>query len=329
MKPTVLAYVCTKDRYDILSNCLQSLAVQTTLPDKIIIFDDGEQKDLRQMPIYQHLFKLFDLKGIAWEVKFPPKRGQHYAHQIANTMDFDYLWRIDDDEIAEPDVLTSLLEHIITSEIGAVAGAVYDPLNIIKGGTNKLADIFHTPNIQWAPGNQIVEVEHLYSSFLYRPKIAAYNLDLSPVAHREETMFTHDMFLKGYKLIVDTSIKTYHFRHSTGGIRSHDSEFFYNHDNKIFLDYLENKGIKVVSLNTGLGDHFAFLNIVPDLLKKHKTLILGCCYPAVFKDYPVITVPLAATENLRKDRDHIYKWCIDHNWKRSIVDAYKQMLGVA
>src|ERR1035437_6706918 len=179
-KPTILAFVPTKDRYDSLALTLQAIALQTLVPDKVVIFDDGEHRDIREDTIYKHIFTLFQLKGIQWEVLFGNKQGQHYGHQYANNTDFNYVWRIDDDEVPEPTVLTSLVAHM-TSGVGAVAGAVVTPGQNQPGGTNKMEDIFDTPNLQWAIGNQVKEVEHLYSSFLYRPGIAKYNLELSQI----------------------------------------------------------------------------------------------------------------------------------------------------
>jgi GT2 family glycosyltransferase len=324
-KPRVLCSIATKDRYDILSSCLMSVALQTVPPDMVTIFDDGEQKDLREAPIYKHIFKLFDLKGIKWSVAFTPKKGQHYAHSLANNSDYDFVWRLDDDEIATPEVLEKLL-GLMKEDVGAAAGAVFEPGNFILGGSGKLEDLFHKPNLQWAPNQGSQEVEHLYSSFLYRPRIAKYNMELSPVAHREETLFSHQLYQKGYKLIVDTSIKTYHFRQETGGIRSHTSEFFYEHDNKIFLKQMEEWGYKVINLDLGLGDHFIFLTLLPDLVKKYKHLIIGCCYPEVFKEYDILVLPVAITQKITPE--HVYKWMIDHNWKKPILGAFKELYEV-
>jgi len=153
-------------------------------------------------------------------------------------------------------------------------------------------------------------------------------LDLSPVAHREETLFTHELKQKGYRLLVDTSIKTYHFRQEKGGIRSHDSQFFYEHDDKIFVKKMEEWGYKIINLNSGLGDHLVFLHILPDLLKKYKYLLIGCCYPTVFDDYKskVTLLPVAVTE--RFGNQNVYKWMIDNNWEKPLLEAYKGMYGV-
>lgn len=326
--PRVLCSIATKDRYDILASCLLSVATQTRVPDKIMIFEDGEKLDLREDPIYKHILRLFDIKNIKWEVMFTPGRGQQVGHDIANKSDFEYVWRLDDDEIAEPDVLERLLSHM-KEGVGAVAGAVFEPGTTQYGGTNKLKDVLYSPNLQWGPDQGVHEVEHLYSSFLYRPRIASYELNLSPVGHREETIFSNRLFQAGYKLIVDTSIKTYHFRQEKGGIRSHTDQTMYDYDETIFSKYMESLGYKIISLDTGLGDHFVFLQIVPELMKKYKHLIIGVCYPLVFKDLDVTLVPVGATNKIRKDyQDNVYAFMTLNNWKGSLLDAYKKMFGV-
>lgn len=323
-KPKVLAFVPTKNRYDCLALTIQAIALQTTVPDKLLIYDDGEHKDIREMPTYKHLLNLLALKGIAWEVIFGYGKGQHHGHQIANKFGYTYVWRIDDDEVPEPTVLTSLLGHM-TSDVGAVAGAVIIPGEEQAGGSGLLEDIFCFPNLQWKANNGVHEVDHLYSSFLYRAGIADYDLRLSPVAHREETLFSHAIKLAGYKLIVDTGIKTYHYRHPSGGIRDNGTQFNFDHDNHLFLETMEKWGYKVIALDSGLGDHLAFLNIVPELEAKFNKIIIGVCYPEVFKDCKKVhIVPLDPIKQTKSDDDNIYKWMWDHNWTRPLMEAYRQ-----
>ena len=322
----VLCSVSTKDRYDILPMCIMSILLQTRKPDKLIIYDDGEQKDLREIPIFQHLFRTAVEKGVDLFVAFGARKGQHFNHQNSNTSGFDFVWRVDDDEVPEPNVLEKLLSYI-KDGVGAVGGAVYTTGATVPGGTNKLVDIYHTPNLQWNPGHIVTEVEHLYSSFIYRAGIVSYNLELSPVAHREETLFSHELKRAGYKLIVDTSIKTYHYRADTGGIRAHNNAFFYEHDERIFKKKMEEFGYKLINVNNGIGDHYAFLNILPQLQEKYKHLILGVVYPEVFKGVKNVTlIPINASEKYTDD--NIYKWMIDNKWTDSIVKAYRTMLGV-
>lgn len=329
MSNKILAYIPTRDRYDILFMAMQSIALQTVKPNKFILFDDGERKDLREIDIYKHMFKLFDANGIEWEVIFGEGKGQHRLHQRANMMgdEFDLLWRVDDDENASPDVLEKLLSHI-AEDVGAVGGSVIVPGAEMDGGTNRIEDIFHTTNLQWARGTGTYEVDHLYSSFLYRPGIVDYNLNLSPVAHREETLFTFGLKKAGYRILVDRSAMTYHYKKSSGGIRSHDNSWFYQHDDRIFMKKLEEWGYKFASLNCGLGDTISFAHhVLPKLIKKYSRVIVGNCYPEVFEDFPVKSIPVGAIQNVLPD-ENIYKWCIDHNWKTSTADAYCSMYGV-
>jgi FkbM family methyltransferase len=331
-KPTVLCSISTKDRYfTTLPLAIQAVAVQTVPPDELVIFDDGEQKDLRQEDLYAQLFSLLDRKGIKWRVLFGARKGQHHNHQMANKMGYEFVWRIDDDDVPEPDVLERLLSHI-TPEVGAVAGSVitFGQINNDAIATNKIEDIFHTPNMQWSTGTGVFEVEHLYNSFIYRASIADYNLDLSPVAHREETLFTVALREKGYKLVLDRSIMTYHYKQTSGGIRAHNNAWFYEHDDRLFIRKLEEMGYKFFVLNSGLGDHFAFLNILPKLKEKYKHIVLGVCYHDVFEGCEVKTIPVGAIEPLFPEQN-VYKFLIDSNWQPeqgNLVKAFSKMYGV-
>jgi predicted O-methyltransferase YrrM len=73
-RPTVAAEISTKDRYNTtLPLAIYAIASQTVKVDKLIIFDDGEQIDLRAVPLYAHLFALLQRKGIPWFVNFGNK----------------------------------------------------------------------------------------------------------------------------------------------------------------------------------------------------------------------------------------------------------------
>ena len=323
----VLCCIPTKGRYfDTLPLTLQSVIFQTKRPDALMIYDDNpvaERKDLRTVDVYRRLFGLMDSKGIKWEVIFGDGHGQQHGHQAANKKGFEFVWRLDDDEIAEPNVLERLMAQMKPG-VGAVAGTVLDSGDQ-PGGTGKLKDIYSTPNIQWARGEGIVEVEHLYSSFLYRAGIQDYDLILSPPGHREETIFTHGLFRKGYKLLVDRSVLTHHFRNPAGGIRSNTDRGMFEHDEAIFVERMKSWGYAIILLDSGLGDHYCFLNILPDLKKKYKYIILGCCYPEVFKDDPDLVLTSVAAMGLRRGADNVYKWMLEHDWKKSIVEAYRGM----
>ena len=101
----------------------------------------------------------------------------------------------------------------------------------------------------------------------------------------------------------------------------------YEWDERIFLKNMNDWGYGVLSLDCGLGDHYAFLNILPELKKKWKYLIIGACYPEVFEDLDkTILVPISALKaTFAHGEDSIYKWMIDHKWENSIEEAFRGM----
>jgi hypothetical protein len=175
-----------------------------------------------------------------------------------------------------------------------------------------------------------VEVDHLYSSFLYRADVAHYDTTLSPVAHREETIFTHSLKEKGYKLYYINGAITYHFRQEQGGIRDHKQQDYYLHDEIKFREHLEKSGIKVVRENGGLGDNIIFKeNALKPLLNKYKKIILGTCYPDLFKSIKasnLFVVPVGAIPETPED--NIYAWAARNKWRTGFGGAYKKFYGV-
>lgn len=326
--PTVLCSIPTKGRYfTTLPLAIASVIAQTRKPDKLVIYDDGEHMDLRNNAIYQYLFNNLIAVGIRWEVVWTPGRGQHHAHQMANTSDFDYVWRLDDDTIADPDVLEKLLSHM-KDGVGAVAGSVVTPGGeaLSNNYATKLLDISIAPNIQWIRGDKVVEVQHLYSSFLYRTNVVDYCLELSNVAHREETIFSHRLFQAGYKLIVDQSAVTWHYRNPEGGIRTEKDPGLWENDERIFRKELEKWGYKFIALSHGLGDHLMFVNIIPELLKRCKTLVIFCVFGDVFNNLPNVVVrPLQEAQVWGCKETGIYEWMTKYNWKRSMLEAYEKL----
>jgi len=330
-KPSVLCSICTKNRYDsTLPLAIQSVIMQTVKPDALMIYDDNteaDRKDIRENETYGYLLEMLDRAKIKWFVVFGAQLGQHYGHQEANHREFKYVWRLDDDEVAEPDVLEKLLSHM-ADDVGAVGGAVKTRgFGGSNGASPKLERIFNSPNVQWMDGNKVMEVDHLHSTFLYRAGVVDYNLELSPVAHREETLFTHELKEKGYRLIVDQSAVTHHLKQSSTGIRSHNSEWFYKHDEKLFLKRMEEWGYKLLNLDAGIGDHYAFLNILPGLKKKYNHLIIGACFPEIFKDHPDVTLVHIA-ESAPVNNENIYAWMKEKKWDKSLIEAYATFYGV-
>lgn len=317
----VLCSVATRGRYrTTLPMALMAIANQTRPVDKLIVFDDNDEpEDLRNDPMYLRIFYLLDAKNISWEWSFAAKKGQHYSHQTANNMGYEWVWRVDDDAIPEPHVLEKLLDYV-GPDVGAVGGAIltppYDQLPFEP--TGKIDDINQEPNIQWAPIKSAKQVEHLHCSFLYRAGVHDYNLGLSRVAHREETLFTYGLFCKGYKLWVVPNANTWHLKSPTGGIRSETNAEMYEHDERIFRNILEYRDKTVVVLNCGMGDHVVFKHILPEIKN-----------PVVFGCYPEI-IPCRSIHEARElfgdiDMFSVYAKMDRWRWKDSIESAFRRM----
>ena len=238
----VLCSVATRGRYfTTLPLVLSAIINQTKPVDKLIIFDDNDEpKDMRNEMIYSYFFKMLDSKKIPWEWLFAEKKGQHYIHQKANTMNFDWVWRVDDDAIPEPNVLENLYFHTTYNlNTGAVGGSILTPPSKFDTSltTGKIDHINLEPNIQWEKIKNSKKVEHLHCSFLYRAGVYDYNLGLSRVAHREETLFTYGLHQKGYDIHAVPNAITWHMKNPEGGIRSKTKQEMYDALNEVYKEF--------------------------------------------------------------------------------------------
>jgi len=319
----VLCSVATRGRYHTtLPLVLNAIINQSQLPNKLVIFDDNDEpQDMRKEMIYQYFFQMLDLKKVEWEWIFAGKKGQHHIHQAANTMGFDWVWRCDDDAIPEPNVLKNLYSYATAIDnVGAVGGSILTPPNLfdISKTTGKIADIDTEFNIQWNFIDKLKEVDHLHCSFLYRAGVHDYNLGLSRVAHREETLFTYGLKQKGYKVLAAPHAVTWHMKNPQGGIRSESKKELYDHDEQIFRNVLGFSDRTIVVLNCGLGDHIVFNSIVANI---PNPVVFGC-YPEV-----IACRPIAEAQALFGDIDqwNIYKKMCEWNWTGSLQDAFRKL----
>ena len=317
----VLCSVATRGRYHTtLPLVLNAIINQTRPVDKLVIFDDNDEpQDMRSEMICQYFFQMLDIKGIAWEWLFAEKKGQHHIHQRANMMGYDWVWRVDDDAIPEPNVLENLIKHF-DIDVGAVGGSVLTPpyLPDTSSVTGKIDNIDSEPNIQWGSIKEAKEVEHLHCTFLYRAGICDYNLGLSRVAHREETLFTWGLHRKNYKIKVVPNAVTWHMKNPEGGIRAETKEEMYHHDEYVFRNVLAYRDKTIVVLNCGLGDHLVFSHILSEIPNAE----VFTCYPEI-----VPGKSIAEAQHLFGDIDHwnIYKKMDQWKWKDSLENAYRKL----
>ena len=315
----ILCSISTRGRYDTtLPLSLMSVLNQTLLPDRLIIFDDNDNPiDLREIEHYRYIFQMFDLKGIQWELVFAEKKGQHYNHQRANSLGYKWVWRMDDDTVAEANVLENLFKHT-NDEVGAVGGSILTPPNVgTVEASGLIENIDNEPNLQWGYIKEKKQVDHLHCSFLYRAGIVDYCLSLSRVAHREETLFTYDLVRAGYKNYVIPNAVTWHLKNAKGGIREGVREMF-EHDEKIYKTRMMLKDHTIVVLDCGMGDHIMFKKILPEIKN-----------PYVFTCYPEIVPGRSISEANELLGDisqyNIYGKMDQWNWTDTVTEAFRKM----
>jgi glycosyltransferase involved in cell wall biosynthesis len=345
---SITACISTKDRYGTtLPLAIAAICAQTVRPKQLVIFDDGECKDLRNVSPYNHLFQMLLAKGINWFVIPGQHKGQVANHQTAlDRADTEFVWRCDDDNAPEPDCLEKLLLAMKDPAVGAAGGLVLftSSANGMKPSflSGRIEEVFCPMNHQWYrwPSTTPEEVDHLYSTFVYRVdaarKSGGYPRNLSPIGHHEETIFSHGIRRAGYRLLVVPDAVTWHLREETGGIRSYKDPNLWAHDSQCFVEKLREWRVtpylyKFIVLDNGLGDHIMFKAVLPEILAKHagKRIVLFVCYPEVFEGVAGITLATisdahAAFGNL--DGFSVYKWCEERHWQRSLADAFLEML---
>jgi len=317
----ILCSISTRGRYyTTLPLAILSAINQTKQIDKLVVFDDNDEpKDMRDDLVYRNLYQMMDIKGIQWEWIFANKKGQHYNHQLANTMGYDFVWRLDDDNIADINVL-EVLSSYITDDIGAVGGAVLTPplYGPSEEPTGLIENIDAEPNIQWNHIKKYKEIDHLHCSFLYRAGIHDYNLGLSRVAHREETLFTYGLKQKGYKILVVPNVVTWHLKNPDGGIRSETQIEMFQHDQSIFENIIQTSDKTIVVLDCGMGDHVVFKHVLPDV----KNPVVYSCYPEII---PGRSIQEAKDLYGDIDRFNIYRKMDEWHWKDSLENAFRKL----
>lgn len=347
----VTAHISTKNRYGtMLPLAIQSISLQSVVPRYLLIFDDGGGKiPFYKEPVYEHLFGVLSQRGCEIQVIAGDGIGQVANHQKAlDRAKTDLIWRVDDDNSAEPNVLQALYQTIHSDpSVGAVASLVHspwakaEPIDIRSSGA--IADVKSKQNVQWFSFSGLKEVQHLHNTFLFRKSAAGhgYPTNLSPVGHREETIFTAQMSLDGWKLLVTGDAVTWHLRDPQGGIRSFQDTSLWDHDEKIFSSWATTHKIRfndywLIVLDNGLGDHWAFKHVLAKILEKAaitgKTLLVAVCYPDVFDD--VTGLNLISIDDARRmsgsgfDKHNIYNFMIERNWTGSLGEAFKSMHGI-
>jgi len=349
----VTCEISTKGRYTTtLPLTIMSIAQQELKPKRVLIFQDdynpskdapkdmgNKDNDMAAQDVYKHLLTMLTNAGIDWHVIYGEGQGQVLNHQKALEMaETEWVWRMDDDNYAEADVLRKLMDS--TSDgIVAVAPSVADPMaHVNPSWSTKMVHINTHSNVQWIKGTGTVSAEHLYSTFIYRRSAGlehGYDLNLSPVGHREESIFTYNLFRDGGKLLVNRDATTWHLRMDTGGIRSHSDRSLWSKDEAYFRLLCEQWGIKPmerlwINMDGGRGDHYMLRMALPEIKAAHldKLITVASAFPECLEGEDGVDVTSVA-DGMSNVHDfgklNVYQWCMANGWNESLVEAFKRI----
>jgi hypothetical protein len=348
LKPTVTVGIPTLGRYDTtLTSALLSILHQTYTPTSIFLYDDNPnpRRPLFNHEPFKHIVKMLELKGIELRTFYSEKIGlvAHRQH-LLNNATTDLVWIYDDDHYAESDVLGVLVETICQDDtIGAVGSLIPQPMMTFGPDVRYSSDIVDSlifnVNSQWVMDGRHdpYQVEHLHSGFLYRREAGAHGYPpLSPVSHREDTLFSYMMHDRGWKLMVNPSVITWHMR-TGGGIREFSNmPEAWASDDDIFKTILHARGfrippVKLLPIEGGIGDHFMLKTVLPEIRQKYQgwRIIIAAGHREVFNDVPEEVVSFGSARCIlgREDMTEFspYYQAKLHGHKGPFIDVFRLM----
>jgi glycosyltransferase involved in cell wall biosynthesis len=139
-RPMISVVVCTYNRVQWLPKCLRSLEEQDPHPDEIIVVDGPSNDGTRAM------LELLEQQGHLFLVKQEHLDGISSARNLGlSRAKGDIVCFIDDDDIAQPGWLASIVASYDDPSVGGVGGPVLD----MKGRLTKAETLFR----QWGNGS--------------------------------------------------------------------------------------------------------------------------------------------------------------------------------
>jgi GT2 family glycosyltransferase len=130
--PLVTLIIPTRDAYDILSKCIESIIKRTTYPNYEIIVVDNQSRCSRTLSYLDELDKHANLRVLRYDQPFNYSAINNFAVEHAKG---DVLGLINNDvEVITPDWLSEMATHVARAEIGCVGAKLYYPDDTIQHG---------------------------------------------------------------------------------------------------------------------------------------------------------------------------------------------------
>ena len=144
------------------------------------------------------------------------------------------------------------------------------------------------------------------------------------------------MVRAGWRLVILHGVNTWHFHYSAGGIRSDKDQQILFQDEQRFQNFLQRWGVKtnnfkLIFLDSGRGDHYAFKTILPELFEKYKgvKIIIAACWHDCFwdiKNDDMLLCSLSDAAPIVDPAQHnIYGFMDKNKWTQSLTEAYRKM----
>lgn len=105
---SVAAVIVTFNRLELLKRCINALNVQSILPDKIIIVNNGSTDDT---PVWLKTLENNSLYSIIHQSNEGSAGGQHEGIKSAFSQGYSWIWCMDDDGCPEKGALEAMLKY--------------------------------------------------------------------------------------------------------------------------------------------------------------------------------------------------------------------------
>ena len=249
--------IITRNRPQMVRECLEHLGRQTRQPDEIIVVDSSTGEETQAvLDSYPEVVRLRIPNG---RNNMPQARNLGIAHARGEVIAF-----LDDDSYAHPDWLARLVAHYHDPTVGGVGGRLIDPLRPPIGeevGSVRISShIKITANFVIDTG-QSVEVEHLSGGTMSFRKailteIGGFDPHYTGGNQLEETDVCVRVKAAGYRLVYEPSAVVDHLSVRSQAFKGRPgiSHRFHEAKNWAYF-WIKNFGIRFVILKNIFGGY--------------------------------------------------------------------------